>query len=81
MQNIEIKLSDSFIETSADFASFSPVSSSNDKMIYIHFLKNKAIPVIVSQQEIQEERVEQTCKLAQGMNFTKNVLSLWVLTS
>ncbi len=37
MQNIEIKLSDSFIETSADFASFSPVSSSNDKMIYIHF--------------------------------------------
>ena len=55
MQNIEIKLSDSFIETSADFASFSPVSSSNDKMIYIHFLKNKAIPVIVSQQEIKEE--------------------------
>lgn len=55
MQNVDIKLSDKFIETSADFASFSPVSSSDDKMIYIHFLKNKSIPVIVSQNEIEDE--------------------------
>lgn len=55
MEPAKIKKSESYIETYADFASFSPVTTSEDSLVYIHFLTNKSIPVIVSQNEIPDQ--------------------------
>lgn len=55
MSSTKIQYSDSFIETYADFASFSPVTSSEEKLIYIHFISNKPIPAVVSLKESEEE--------------------------
>ncbi|BDS25383.1 TPA: hypothetical protein ONC27_001695 [Enterobacter asburiae] len=55
MSSNKIQYSDSFIETYADFASFAPVTSSDDKLVYIHFISNKSIPAVVSLEESKEE--------------------------
>lgn len=55
MEPTKIKTSDNFIETYADFASFSPSPTVPDKLVTIHFMANKSIPAVISQSEIPEQ--------------------------
>lgn len=55
MEPVKIKTAENFIETYADFASFSPAPASPDELVYVHFIANKSIPAVLSHSEIPEQ--------------------------
>lgn len=54
MEPVKIKPSVDYIETYADFASFAPLPGAEKNLICIHFIANKSIPAVLSQNDIPD---------------------------
>ena len=55
MEPVKIKPSVDYIETYADFASFAPLPGAEKNLICIHFIANKSIPAVLSQNDIPDQ--------------------------
>ncbi|MFM2535975.1 hypothetical protein ACI50P_25625 [Escherichia coli] len=58
MEPVKIKPSVDYIETYADFASFAPLPGAEKNLICIHFIANKSIPAVLSQNDIPDQPVD-----------------------
>lgn len=92
MNVVELKKSEEYFDTYADFASFSPAAIEDNSLINIHFITNKMIPAIVGQKAALDDvrksdiqigsisELEHQCTVMMNVNqlilFRKNIDSL-----